>query len=75
MFNTGGAGNVIAALCSVFIPGLGQLLQGRWLLAIALFIAIGVGYWFWWFLVLPAVIAVLLHLYSIISAARFKGHQ
>jgi hypothetical protein len=25
----GSAGNVIAALCSFFIPGLGQLLQGR----------------------------------------------
>jgi len=28
----GSTGNVIAALCSFFIPGLGQLLQGRWLL-------------------------------------------
>ena len=25
----GSAGNVIAALCSFFVPGLGQLLQGR----------------------------------------------
>ena len=25
----GSAGNVIAALCSFFIPGLGQLVQGR----------------------------------------------
>lgn len=75
MFNTGSAGNVLAALCSVFIPGLGQLLQGRWLVAIVLFITIGVGYWLWWFLVLPAVIAAMLHLYSIISAATFKGHQ
>ena len=25
----GSAGNVIAALCSLFFPGLGQLLQGR----------------------------------------------
>lgn len=25
----GSAGNVIAALCSLFIPGLGQLVQGR----------------------------------------------
>lgn len=25
----GSTGNVIAALCSLFIPGLGQLLQGR----------------------------------------------
>jgi TM2 domain-containing membrane protein YozV len=25
----GSTGNVIAALCSLFVPGLGQLLQGR----------------------------------------------
>ena len=30
----GSAGNVIAALCSFFVPGLGQLLQGRVLSAI-----------------------------------------
>ena len=29
----GSCGNVMAALASFFIPGLGQLLQGRWLLA------------------------------------------
>ena len=34
----GSAGNVIAALASLFIPGLGQLLQGRWLLAGFMFI-------------------------------------
>jgi hypothetical protein len=38
----GSGGNVIAALCSLFIPGLGQLVQGRlisavfWLLLAAL---------------------------------------
>ena len=30
----GSAGNVIAALCSLFIPGLGQLVQGRILWAL-----------------------------------------
>ena len=30
----GSAGNVIAALCSLFIPGLGQLIQGRLLSAL-----------------------------------------
>ncbi|MGH7654095.1 MAG: hypothetical protein ACREN6_05465 [Gemmatimonadaceae bacterium] len=29
MSGQGSAGNVIAALCSFFIPGLGQLVQGR----------------------------------------------
>jgi TM2 domain-containing membrane protein YozV len=30
----GSTGNVIAALCSLFIPGLGQLIQGRFLSAV-----------------------------------------
>jgi hypothetical protein len=34
MAGQGSAGNVLAALCSFFIPGLGQLLQGRLLMAI-----------------------------------------
>ena len=33
----GSAGNVIAALCSFFVPGLGQLLQGRILWALVWF--------------------------------------
>lgn len=38
----GSAGNVISALASVVIPGLGQLLQGRPLAAIFFFILSGV---------------------------------
>ena len=34
----GSAGNVIAAICSFFIPGLGQLVQGRVLSAILWFV-------------------------------------
>lgn len=34
----GSAGNVIAALCSFFIPGLGQLVQGRVLWALFWFL-------------------------------------
>ena len=30
----GSTGNVIAAICSLFIPGLGQLVQGRLLWAL-----------------------------------------
>ena len=72
MFSQGSAGNVIAALCSIFFPGLGQLIQGRLFLAIFLFITVSVGYWFW-FLVFPAIIAALLHLFSIINAATYKS--
>lgn len=35
----GSTGNVIAAVCSFFIPGLGQLVQGRVLSAIMWFVA------------------------------------
>jgi TM2 domain-containing membrane protein YozV len=38
----GSTGNVIAALASFFIPGLGQLLQGRILAALFYFILAGV---------------------------------
>jgi TM2 domain-containing membrane protein YozV len=41
----GSAGNVIAALASLFIPGLGQLVQGRFLAAIFFFLA-SVILWF-----------------------------
>jgi TM2 domain-containing membrane protein YozV len=73
MRSTGSAGNVIAALCNVFIPGLGQLIQGRLFLALFIFVIVTVGYWFWWFFFFPAIIAALLHLFSIISAATFKS--
>ncbi|KGI76628.1 hypothetical protein [Oleiagrimonas soli] len=60
----GSAGNVIAALCSFFIPGLGQLLQGRVLMALLMFVLAAV---LWWFL-----LGWIIHLWSIIDAALFK---
>jgi hypothetical protein len=39
MAGQGSTGNVIAALCSFFIPGLGQLLQARLLIAITQYAA------------------------------------
>lgn len=67
----GTAGNVIAALASVFAPGLGQLLQGRLLPAILFFILIVVGYALW-FLLIPLILAALLHLWCILDAAIWK---
>jgi TM2 domain-containing membrane protein YozV len=67
MSGQGSGGNVLAALCSFFIPGLGQLLQGRLGMAILLFILAGVL----WFFLLGWVI----HLWSIIDAAKFKPRQ
>lgn len=71
MTGQGSGGNVIAAVCSFFIPGLGQLVQGRILAALLFFAIVGVNYFFM-VLVIPAVIGGLFHLWAIIDAARFK---
>ncbi len=71
MASPGSAGNVIAALCSFFIPGLGQLLQGKILLAALMFVGAAVGYWLW-YLIVPGIIALLIHLWSILNAALYK---
>ena len=60
----GTAGNVIAALCSFFIPGLGQLVQGRLIAAILHFVLAAVL----WLVLLGWIV----HLWSIIDAAMFK---
>ena len=60
----GSTGNVIAAVCSFFIPGLGQLVQGRVLMALVQFALAAVL----WLIFLGWVI----HLWSIIDAALWK---
>jgi TM2 domain-containing membrane protein YozV len=60
----GSAGNVIAALASFFVPGLGQLLQGRFLKALVMFVLAAVL----WLILLGWII----HLWSIIDAALFE---
>ncbi len=67
----GSAGNVIAALASFFFPGLGQLIQGRFLPAVLFFLGVLIGYGLW-FLLFPAVIGGLLHLWAILDAALWK---
>ena len=64
MAGQGSTGNVIAALASFFIPGLGQLIQGRLGMAIVQFILAGL---LWIILMGWAV-----HLWSIIDAAMWK---
>ncbi len=71
MSGQGSGGNVIAALCNVFIPGLGQLVQGRILAALFFFVVVFVCYALWW-LIIPAVIGAIFHLWAIIDAARFR---
>jgi TM2 domain-containing membrane protein YozV len=61
----GSTGNVIAALCSFFIPGLGQLLQGRLWMAIVHFVLAGLLWLLW--------LGWIIHLWSILDAAKFKS--
>jgi len=60
----GSAGNVIAALASFFIPGLGQLIQGRLLMALVMFVLAAAL----WIILLGWAV----HLWSIIDAAVWK---
>jgi TM2 domain-containing membrane protein YozV len=64
MVGQGSTGNVVAALASFFIPGLGQLLQGRLFMAILQFCLAAV---LWFFLLGWAV-----HLWSVLDAALYK---
>jgi TM2 domain-containing membrane protein YozV len=60
----GSTGNVIAAVCSFFIPGLGQLVQGRLLKAVVMFV-LAAALWVIW-------MGWIIHLWSIIDAALYK---
>jgi TM2 domain-containing membrane protein YozV len=64
MAGQGSTGNVIAAVCSFFVPGLGQLVQGRLGMAIIQFVLALV---LWVFLLGWAI-----HLWSIIDAALWN---
>ena len=64
MAGQGSTGNVIAALASFFIPGLGQLIQGRLTRAIVMFVLAAI---LWWFL-----LGWIIHLWSILDAALWK---
>ncbi|MDP4609956.1 MAG: hypothetical protein NWT02_02075 [Opitutales bacterium] len=65
MPNQGSTGNVLAAICSFFIPGLGQLVQGRLLKAIIQFVLAG--------LLWTIMLGWIIHIWSILDAALFKG--
>ena len=64
MAGQGSGGNVLAALASLIIPGLGQLLQGRLVMAIIHFVLATI---LWFFL-----LGWIVHLWSILDAAKFK---
>ncbi len=63
MSGPGSGGNVLAALCSFFIPGLGQLLQGR-LFTAAIHFLLTVALWF-------VFLGWVMHLWSAYSAAIY----
>ena len=61
----GSTGNVIAALASFFIPGLGQLVQGR-IVAAAIFFLLSLVMW-------VVLLGWLIHVVACIEAAVWKG--
>lgn len=67
MSRPGSAGNVIAALASFFLPGLGQLIQGRVLPAVLFFVFAAILWvvWMGW----------VMHLWSILDAALHRGRD
>ena len=75
MSGQGSGGNVIAAICNIFIPGLGQLVQGRIVKALIFFVVASVSYalaatvilFFMW----P--VGAIAHLWAIIDAAKYKS--
>jgi TM2 domain-containing membrane protein YozV len=67
MSGQGSGGNVIAALASFFIPGLGQLLQGRIVKAAIMFVLAGIVW-----LVSFGTLGWIIHLWSVVDAALWK---
>ena len=67
MAGQGSTGNVIAALCSFFVPRLGQLVQGRLLVAVLQF-ALACALWFF-------LLGWIIHLWSILDAALWKPKE
>ena len=63
----GSTGNVLAAICSFLVPGLGQLVQGRVLAALVHFVLTGI---LW--AVSFGTLGWIGHILSAIGAARWK---
>lgn len=64
MAGQGSTGNVIAALASFFVPGLGQLIQGRLIMAGVMFVLAALLWLIW--------LGWIIHLWSILDAALWK---
>jgi TM2 domain-containing membrane protein YozV len=75
MSGQGSGGNVLAAICSFFIPGLGQLVQGRILAALLFFVLVSVNYSLaaTGILFFMAAFGFIFHVWAIIDAAKFRA--
>lgn len=73
----GSAGNVIAALCSLFVPGLGQLIQGRLLSALVWFTVACVAFAITWLITLSLLPFgwFVVSIFSCINAALYRAPQ
>jgi TM2 domain-containing membrane protein YozV len=67
MAGQGSTGNVIAALASFFVPGLGQLIQGRLIIAGVMFV-LAAMLWIIW-------LGWIIHLWSILDASLWKPRE
>jgi len=67
MNTQGSTGNVIAAVASFFVPGLGQLVQGRVIKAFILFVLAAV-FWFFW-------LGWIITIWAVYDAAVFKANR
>lgn len=67
MSGQGSTGNVIAALASFFVPGLGQLLQGRLFMALFMFVLAGIVW-----VITFGTLGWVIHLWSVIDAAVWR---
>ena len=70
MAGKGSTANVIAAVCSLVIPGLGQLTQGRLLKALLHFVLTG-ALWLLSF----GTLGWVMHLWSAYSAATYDPYE
>ena len=71
----GSTGNVIAALCSLFVPGLGQLIQGRVLSALFWFAAACIAFVITWLITLSLLPFgwFVVSIFSCVNAAMYRA--
>jgi len=71
----GSTGNVIAALCSLFVPGLGQLIQGRVLSALFWFVAACIAFVITWLITLSLLPFgwFVVSIFSCVNAAMYRA--